>query len=263
MSAPGKPSRGPSRKEILRSLLASSARAWRGTQAIRPARAPRKLLVVFDRESDPDCRLLRELLTELHLDALIQPCPIGGRRFVRKLPQGASLPHLVDPDLGINVSGLQDCLKHLLEHYADASWAATILGSLPMRLSSRLASRLRGKLGEHAQPSRAARKPLQLYSFESSPFSRLVRERLCELELPWVLRSFGKEQLADWGPPNLRFTLKPWAPKPGGHRERMLEETGQAQVPYLIDPNIDPDHEVALFESARILEHLDRHYAKA
>ena len=72
-----------------------------------------------------------------------------------------------------------------------------------------------------------------------------MRERLCELELPWILRSFGKEQLADWGPPTRRFTLKPWTPKPGGRREQMLEATGRAQVPYLIDAN----HDIRLFES--------------
>lgn len=85
-----------------------------------------------------------------------------------------------------------------------------------------------------------------------------MRERLCELELAWILRSFGKEQLADWGPANRRFSLKPWSPKPGGRREKMLADTGKAQVPYLIDPNT----KVELFESEKILEHLDRHYAR-
>jgi hypothetical protein len=243
---------------LLRSLLTSTARGWRGTQAIRVAPPPAKRLVVFDRENDPDCRLLRELLTELQLDALIQPCPLGGKRFARRLPQGARLPYLVDADHEVRASGLRDCLRHVLTTYAEIGWASAVLGSLPMRLSSRLASTLRGGAGDHAQPSRAARRPLELYSFESSPFSRLVRERLCELELPWILRSFGKEQLADWGPPELRFTLKPWKPVPGGRREAMLKKTGKAQVPYLIDRN----HAIELFESEQILAHLDLHYAR-
>ena len=53
----------PPTTELIRSLLASSARAWRGTQVIRPAKSPVRPLRVFDRENDPDCRLLRELLT--------------------------------------------------------------------------------------------------------------------------------------------------------------------------------------------------------
>lgn len=247
-----------SRLALLRSLLASTARGWRGTQALRRAPAPRKLLVVFDRENDPDCRLLRELLTELQLDALIQPCPRGGKRFARRLPRGATLPMLIDADQRVQPIGLQSCLAHLLGHYAGVGWASTALASWPMRLSSRLASALRGDAGSEVRASRPPKQPLQLFSFESSPFSRLVRERLCELELPWILRSFGKEQLADWGPPTLRFTLKPWTPRPGGRREAMLRDTGKAQVPYLIDSNTGD----ALFESQQILDHLDRHYAR-
>jgi len=243
---------------LLRSLLASTARGWRGTQAIRAAPTPSKTLVVFDRENHPDCRLLRELLTELQLDALIQPCPIGGKRFARRLPASAQLPCLIDADKGVRVSGLRDCMRHLLESYAQIGWATAVLDSLPMRLTSKLASTLRGDAGDHVRPSRAPRRPLELYSFESSPYSRLVRERLCELELPWILRSFGKEQLADWGPPTLRLTLKPWKPVPGGRREIMLHDTGKAQVPYLIDPNND----IELFESELILKHLDQHYAR-
>ena len=248
----------PPTTELIRSLLASSARAWRGTQVIRPAKSPVRPLRVFDRENDPDCRLLRELLTELQLDALIQPCPEGGQRFRSKLPAGAQLPYLQDRDQRCEANGLRACLAHVLKHYAQAAWARHLLASWPMRLSSRLSSRLRGRAGERVRPSRAARKPLQLYSFESSPYSRLVRERLCELELPWILRSFGKEQLSDWGPPTLRFTLKPWVARPGGRREAMLKQTGKAQAPYLIDPN----RGVELFESKEILHYLEKHYAE-
>lgn len=248
----------PPISDLLRSLLASSVRGWRGTQILRRADPPKRLLVVFDRENDPECRLLRELLTELQLDALIQPCPRGGRRFLRRLPEGAALPYLIDHDADVHADGLQACLAHLLQRYAGLAWTRPLLGSWPMRLSSRLASTLRGEVGESAAPSRAPRKPLELYSFESSPYSRLVRERLCELELPWILRSFGKEQLGDWGPPTLRASLKPWKPKPGGRRAGMLAATGKAQVPYLIDPN----EGVELFESRAILSHLDSHYAR-
>ena len=91
--------------DLLRSLLASTARGWRGAQLIRRAQEPTQLLIVFDRENDPHCRLLRELLTELQVDALIQPCPIGGKRFMRKLPKAASLPHLIDRDHDAQLDG--------------------------------------------------------------------------------------------------------------------------------------------------------------
>jgi hypothetical protein len=250
-------SSGP-RVTLLRSLLASTARGWRGTQVLTLSKTPDALLVVHDRENDPSCRLLRELLTELQLDALVRPCPVGGTRFARKLPKDAELPYLVDADLGVKASGARACMQHVLESYADAGWALPLLHNVPMTLTSKLASKLRGDAGLRARPSKAPRKPLELYSFESSPYSRLVRERLCELELPWILRSFGKEQLADWGPPNARLSVKEWKPRPGGRREKMLDDTGKAQVPYLVDPNAG----VELFESTAILEHLERRYAK-
>lgn len=243
---------------LLRSLLASTVRGWRGTQVLRRAHAPTQLLILYDRENDPRCRLLRELLTELALDALIRPCPQGGSRFARKLPAGSPLPLLIDREQAVQAVGLHEALHHVLRHYAALGHGAGWLASRPMLLASRLASRLRGAAGLCARPSRAPRRPLELYSFESSPYARLVRERLCELELPWILRSFGKEQLSDWGPPGLRLTLGPWTPKPGGRREAMLAATGRAQVPYLIDPNAG----LALFESVAILEHLERTYAR-
>lgn len=248
----------PPRSTLLRSLLASTVRGWRGTQVLERVRSPEQMLIVFDRENDPDCRLLRELLTELQLDALIQPCPVGGRRYARKMPRGAQLPCLIDRDLAAQPDGLPACIAHLLQSYAKSGGTRGAVDSLPARLTSRLASALRGDAGLIAKPSRLPRLPLELYSFESSPYSRLVRERLCELQLPWILRSFGKEQRADWGPPNLRFTLEPWQPKPGGRREQMQAATGKAQVPYLIDPNT----QVELFESAVILEYLDRRYLR-
>jgi hypothetical protein len=242
---------------LLRSVLASTVRGWRGTQVLAPARTPAQLLIVFDRENDPDCRLLRELLTELQLDALIQPCPIGGRRYAGKRPRGAKLPFLVDPNTATQSDGLQACVEHVLRTYTDAD-ASRRLDRLPLQLSSLLASALRGGAGLQAIPSRLPRQPLELYSFESSPYSRLVRERLCELQLPWVLRNFGKEQRADWGPPGLRLTLETWQPKPGGRRAQMQAATGKAQVPYLIDPNTGTE----LFESSEILAYLDERYRR-
>lgn len=248
----------PPLSDLLRSLLASSLRGWRGTQILRKADPPRRLIEVFDCENDPRCRLLRELLTELQLDARILPCPRGGRRFRRRLPRGAELPYLIDHDADVRADGLDACMSHLLTRYADAAWLRPLLANAPMRLSSRLASVLRGNGGSVARPSRAPRRALELYSFESSPYSRIVRERLCELELPWILRSFGKEQLGDWGPPGLRVGGARWAPRPDGPRAAMLAETGKAQVPYLIDPNTGE----SLFESTAICAYLDAQYAR-
>ena len=111
--------------------------------------------------------------------------------------------------------------------------------------------------GLNARASKPAEQPLELYSFESSPFSRLVRERLCELELPYVLRNTAKELWKDMGPPEFRAALFPDAPVEGRNRIALLERAGKVQVPYLIDPNTGTE----LFESADILAYLNKTYA--
>ena len=39
------------------------------------------MLRLYDIENGPHCRLVREVLTELDLDAEIYPCPKQGKRF--------------------------------------------------------------------------------------------------------------------------------------------------------------------------------------
>ena len=123
--------------------------------------------------------------------------------------------------------------------------------------TSVLASLPRLRAGARARPSKAPRKPLELFSFESSPYSRRVRELLCELELPYLLRSTGKADWRDLGPPAVRATLFPELPIAGRTRTELLERAGKVQVPYLVDPNTD----VAMFESGAIRHSLVESYA--
>ena len=109
-----------------------------------------------------------------------------------------------------------------------------------------------------ARPSRAPEQPLELYSFEASPYSRPVRERLSELELPYRLRNFAKSRWQEMGPPAVRQRFFPEAPITSANRRRMRELTGRSQVPYLVDPNTG----VSMFESSDILRYLDQTYAR-
>ena len=79
---------------------------------------------------------------------------------------------------------------------------------------------------------------LELWSFEASPFCRIVREVLCELELPYVLHNVAK------GSPS----------RPG-----FLAISGKMQVPFLRDPNTGR----MLFESAEIVEYLHMTYGES
>src|SRR5512137_536686 len=114
------------------------------------------------------------------------------------------------------------------------------------------------RAGARARPSWAPKRPLELFSFESSPYSRRVRELLCELELPYLLRSTGKARRQDLGPPILRATLFPALPVAGRNRVALLKRAGKVQVPYLVDPNTGTE----LFESDAIRDYLLGTYAK-
>jgi glutathione S-transferase len=89
-----------------------------------------------------------------------------------------------------------------------------------------------------ASVSRRPEQLLELWSFEASPYCRLVRERLCELELAYRLHNVAS----------------------GSPSRAAFPETGRPlQVPYLRDPNTG----AAMFESADITRYLDREYAAA
>ena len=78
--------------------------------------------------------------------------------------------------------------------------------------------------------------PLELWSMEGSPFSRIARERLCELEIPYVLHNVGKGSLK---------------------RAALVAKASKMQVPYLVDANTG----TAMFESAEIVRYLTATYA--
>jgi len=242
------------------SLLASQLRGWRGTAAFRPVeKQPEQLLELYEYEDCPYCRLVRETLTELDLDAQIYPCPKGGTRFrprVKVLGGKYQFPFLVDPNTGRQLYESADIVAYLRETYAGRSSSPPVWDRPVKVATSTLATILRGRHGWRARPSQAPAKPLELFSFEASPFSRLVREALSELELPYVLRNTGKGRWTDMGPASVRDRWHQ-APKDTGRNRKVLaERTGQVQVPYLIDPNTG----IEMFESAEILRYLETTY---
>ncbi|MBI3229042.1 MAG: glutathione S-transferase N-terminal domain-containing protein [Burkholderiales bacterium] len=249
--------------DIGTSVLTSTLRLWSGTWGKLAATAPVKLLELFDREDDPQCRLVREVLTELNIDALIYPCPLGGQRFLRRRtqlhPHGKSaVPLLFDPNTEKVLQGPEEIITYLFAQYAGHSTPpARLRDSAFNRVSSSLASMARGPI--HAEASIAPKKKLTLYSFESSPFSRLVRERLCALELHYQLINVGKLNWGEMGPATRRLAPGPYQPEHGSKREEFLHKFGKVQLPFLIDPN----HKTQLFESRDIIHYLDQHYAKS
>jgi len=246
---------------IISSVLSSTLRSWHGSAGSKSVKQPPKTPILFDNENNPECRLVREALTELNLNVLIYPCPEGADRFAAQLQQyggsNTSVPFLVDPNSHVKLEGAEAINAYLFQQYKQDSIPKHLDANTLNLFTSRLASiaRLRGAI--RAKPSQEPQQPLMLYSFESSPYSRPVRERLCELQLPYHLINLGKQQLADVGPASFRFHLGEYHPLPNTKRAKLLAEKGRVQVPFLIDPN----QSIELLESKDILDYLNKIYA--
>lgn len=247
---------------IISSVLSSTLRSWHGSAGSKSVKQPPQTPILFDNENNPECRLVREALTELNLDVLIYPCPQGADRFAVQLQQyggsNTSVPFLVDPNSHVKLEGAEAINAYLFQQYKQAPIPKHLDANKVNLFTSRLASiaRLRGAI--QVKASREPQQPLMLYSFESSPYSRPVRERLCELQLPYHLINLGKQQLADVGPASFRFHLGEYHPLPNTKRATLLAQKGQVQVPFLIDPN----QSIELLESKDILAYLDKTYAQ-
>lgn len=244
---------------IVTSLASTLIRPTNGIQSTVNTDKPAKLLQLYDIENCPHCRLVREALTELDLDALILPCPKNGERFRPELLERggkAQFPYLVDPNTGVEMYESLEIVSYLFETYGS--------GDLPLKwkagglqtLGSMLASVPRLNRGMRAKPGREPAELLELYSFESSPYARLVREQLCAMEIPYVLRNCGRTRASEWLLPPLRRALKISPRSELDNRRHLLAREGRQSIPYLFDPNTDS----GLFESAEIVNYLDQHY---
>jgi glutathione S-transferase len=246
--------------------LAGTIRGWSGALVKdRRARQPEKTLKLYDIEASPFCRLVREVLTEMDLDVMILPCPSGGMRFrpeaARVLGRKPQFPLLVDDNTGTTMVESADIIAYLSKIYGSTPRSSRGIGRIFALTGSVIATlmmlRRRGITGMKAVPSKGAEKPLELYSFEASPYSKPVRARLCELELPYLLHNTGKGALKDIGPPSVRDKLFKAPQGTSRNRKWLSENTGRVQVPYLIDRNTG----IAMYESQAILGYLDHTYA--
>jgi glutathione S-transferase len=246
---------------VLGSVASSSITLWRGCIVVSTAEQPPLPLKLYDFEACPHCRSVREALTALHLDANILPCPKGGTRF-RPVAEGLGgkpqFPLLDDPNTGTVMYESAAIIEYLFRTYGGRAVPSTYRVTSLRPVAGALASAVRGARGMRARSSRLPKQLVELWSFEGSPYSRLVRERLCELEIPYVLHNLGKEHWKEAGPAVRRITPNPYRPRKGGKREAFFERTGgRVQVPYLEDPNTG----VNLFESAAIIDYLEKTYA--
>ncbi|MEM9173091.1 MAG: glutathione S-transferase N-terminal domain-containing protein [Pseudomonadota bacterium] len=244
---------------LFTSTVASMVTMPRGLFSRGRAHQPEQALALYEFENCPHCRVVREALTQLDLEATIYPCPKGGERFrteVIAMGGKAQFPYLVDHNTGDRLYESTAIIRHLYVHYGYHLPSALRIALLA-KPPSIIASAARNGGGMRVSASRAPDQLLDLWSFEASPFARLVRERLCELELPYRLHNVAKTRAVDLLPPALRsIWLADYVPE-SANRKALLERTGAVQVPYLYDANTD----TGLFESAEIIRYLDKTYA--
>jgi len=169
----------------------------------------------------------------------------------------AQFPFLVDPNTGAQMYESMDIVAYLFETYGQRplplKWRAGVL----QKISSMGSGIPRLTKGSFARSSHAPAKYLELYSFEASPFSRPVRELLCELELPYLLHNAGRTSVRDWVPPPVRDALNIDASSELENRKDLLQRAGRISIPYLVDPNTDTE----LGDSTDILDYLYETYS--
>ena len=255
--------------DLVTCVMTSAGRGFAGTMVEPAAHKPEKLLKLYDIESSPYCRLVREVLTELDLDAEIYPCPKNGRSFrgeVRKLGGKEQFPFLVDPNTGKQMYESLDIIEYFYQTYAGRElpdkWnkpqrqvAGSAVAGVPRAFHGAKARR------SAAAPARGtgedAEQMLELYSYEHSPYARLVRETLCELEVPYIVRNCGRTRLGEWIPPFIREPVGLIADSELHNRRNLQALEGKVGIPYLRDHSTATD----LFESDDIVEYLEKQYA--
>jgi glutathione S-transferase len=224
--------------DVASSIAATLARGGAGAAVGPLGPRPERTLQLFEFEGCPYCRKVREAFSILDLEADLFPCPKGGPSFreeVKRRGGKYQFPYLVDPNTEVEMYESDAIVAYLFQRYGDGPPPGSLtLGALT-DFSAGLASLLRPGRGVFYTGARVPAQPLELWSYEASPFCRIVREKLCTLELPYRLHNVARGS-------------------PG--RDAFVRRSGKMMVPWLSDPNTGK----AMFESADIVAYLDETY---
>ncbi len=226
--------------DVATSLALSVVRLGAGMNVGPLGDRPEKPLELYEFEACPFCRKVREALSFLDLDAVVYPCPKNGSRFRPVVEQEggkAQFPYLRDPNTGTALYESGEIVRYLFSMYGKGTVPFLYKNDVTSLAAGAIGLSLRPGTGNQALPSRSPERMLELYSFEASPYCRIVREVLCSLEIPYVLHNVAKGS-------------------PG--RNAFVERSGRMMVPWLVDANTDTQ----LFESADIKEYLLSTYAQ-
>jgi glutathione S-transferase len=200
-----------------RSALATAVRGAAGRSVVSTGNRPERRLVLYEMENCPFSRKAREALSMLGLDAEIRPCPEHDRHHrpdLTRLIGDEQIPVLLDPNTGSTIKDSDRIVSYLFSTYGDGRKPPLRLraGKLTT-LSSKLASKIRADRGTQFEPARRPQQPLELWGYEASPETRLIREELSRFALPYVARNVAR----------------------GSAKLKELERS--TKIPMLVDPN--------------------------
>jgi len=191
--------------------------AW-SASGLKQCKRPAQPLILYQYEACPFCRRVREALSVLKINVIIYPCPrttlaqYGVERGSRYRSEATVIagkcifPILVDPNSrgddsadsrvrGKVVVDSKEIVAYLWNTYGDQAkmpWNYALLGGMnspPLLLALPSLFRLlpdNGMMKDNSVISKVPKQLLELYSFDGCPYSRLIRERLDCIEMPYL-----------------------------------------------------------------------------
>ncbi len=251
-------------------------RGGRGVMGTATPMQPEKSLILYEFEACPYSRRVREVMTLLNLDYESRPSPHKGHVYrdeLKELAGTTQVPFLIDDNIakgeeGNQILDSQAIIDHLFANYSKKGFTPDKYqrrskkdnASIANKAAS-VASMMRGVKAVHPKKNLARGKPkapLHLYGFEASPFCRLVREKLSELEVGYINHNVARERLQDIGAFGFHLGFGEYQPIKGGKRDRLMtgDLKGKLLFPYLVDPNTDAQ----MYESKDIIDYLEYNY---
>jgi len=161
------------------------------------------------------------------------------RPYVLQEGGKVSFPYLVDPNTNTKMYESDKIIDYLFKNYGQGCERPHLF-RLPviLNLTLNFLCGIWRPFPEHGimrTPSKAPNHNLELWQYEASPYSRLVREALSTLELPCLIHTVA------------RGSTK---------RDSLKTSSGKTQVPYLFDPNTNSH----LYDSQDIVSYLFKTY---
>lgn len=207
-----------------------------------PSTRPEKPLHLFQFDACPFCRKVREAVSILDLDVIVFPTPKGGRvyrQYVQTIGGKSQFPYIEDPNTDFSSYESDTIIKYLYETYGPSTSSPSIPFTLSNAtlVSAAAATALRPGKGRERLSAKLvpAKKVIEVWSYEPSPFCKTVCETLNDLEIAYLLHT---------------------TPRGSPTRMKLKEITGRFQVPYIIDWNTG----INMWESAEIADYLVNTY---